>query len=75
LYLIRHAGKVEVEPLDLLVECANEQVASTRMDRYGGDPLGPSFFVNSLCSMAIQEAILRSRPVDQFGCQYIYKVV
>jgi hypothetical protein len=39
-YLIRHAGEVEIEPLDLLVEGADEQVVPARVDGNGGDPLG-----------------------------------
>ncbi len=39
-YLIRHAGEVEIEPLDLLVEGADEEVVPARVDGNGGDPLG-----------------------------------
>ena len=39
--LIGHAGEVQVEPLDLLVKGAKEQVVPARVDGQRGDPLGP----------------------------------
>ena len=38
--LVGHAGQVQVEPEDLLVEGPDQEVVATRVDWHGGDPLG-----------------------------------
>ena len=38
--LVREAAQVEVEPLHLLVEGADDQVVTAGVDRHRGDPFG-----------------------------------